>query len=347
MKNKPDKESGFALVLGLIFVLVASMSAVTLMRGSVMQEQMTANMNHKAISFMAAEAGANKLVRKLPKDEGDAVIDGDFGSNGRYETKVKSFIDNVFVVEVTGKAVSGAQVLATTTIEISFSLPSPSPSSGGLKLPSVINLGGNVKDFKPASSEKFAKNSPGLIITVQNKSDFDSVNGSVTGSKMCDDPCVVEEKLGVPWSDAEKLMAFVDSLRGNSQVNFVGKDADTDKGKDKKRLNPEQPITVVELGASLDGNQGEYEGVIIFLGENINLNGLGKSIIRGSIYAANPIRQKNEDGSYDAYEFGEMSVIMNGGGNGTLVYDSQAGASVLPPSNSNPEATITSWRETI
>lgn len=51
-------QRGAALLVGVILTMVTAMVALSSMRGSQFQEGMTANLNHKAIAFTAAEAGA-------------------------------------------------------------------------------------------------------------------------------------------------------------------------------------------------------------------------------------------------------------------------------------------------
>lgn len=55
--NGASRQSGAVLIIGLILMLVASIVAMSSMRGSSLQENLTASVNNKAISHMAAEAG--------------------------------------------------------------------------------------------------------------------------------------------------------------------------------------------------------------------------------------------------------------------------------------------------
>lgn len=74
LRRAPQR--GAALIIGLILITVASLLAITSMRGSRMQEMMTSNQNNKLISQMAAEAGASRFV--------DEAVNGDpdwWGSN--------------------------------------------------------------------------------------------------------------------------------------------------------------------------------------------------------------------------------------------------------------------------
>ncbi|SDX12028.1 PilX N-terminal [Thiocapsa roseopersicina] len=96
------QERGAALIIGLILITVASLLAITSMRGSRMQEMMTSNQNNKLISQMAAEAGASELfewassltatqwmswrngdllwdTNRIPTEDGGSPFIGNFG----------------------------------------------------------------------------------------------------------------------------------------------------------------------------------------------------------------------------------------------------------------------------
>jgi hypothetical protein len=64
MSTRPRRqgERGAALIIALILISVASLIAVSSMRGSRTQEMMTSNQNNKLISHMAAEAGASRFL---------------------------------------------------------------------------------------------------------------------------------------------------------------------------------------------------------------------------------------------------------------------------------------------
>lgn len=63
MKRSPNFKSqqGAALAISLIMLTVVTLVTLAGMRGGNMQERMTSNLNNKAISFMAAEAGASRF----------------------------------------------------------------------------------------------------------------------------------------------------------------------------------------------------------------------------------------------------------------------------------------------
>lgn len=332
MDRQYGKESGFTLVLGLVFILVASMSGVALMRGSVMQEQMTSNMNHKAISFMAAEAGANILRANLigwPASVGSLRgLSGSVGRNGNFEVLSISGGGTVPVVaDIVGRAVQGNEILGVTNIRVEFGMAS-------LGLPAAITFADNVTGFSPAQSANFFIDGNGRpAMATQTSSSMVRVDNGVGDRKgggkdpMCVSPCVAVKEFGAPWGDANQLMAFLDGLRGNENVNFID-------GKGSKKLEPDKKITVFEGGASLTGGNAPYEGVIVILGDNVDLKGLGNSDIRGAVYIANVVGQAGD------YSFGDLSVSITGGGNALIAYDSSAGSSIMLPA-------VLDWRETI
>ena len=55
-------QNGASLIVGLILLLVATLVVFAGVRGTQMQERMTSNLNNKAVSYMAAEAGASAFV---------------------------------------------------------------------------------------------------------------------------------------------------------------------------------------------------------------------------------------------------------------------------------------------
>lgn len=59
MRKYPSRQQGMALVIGLIFLLITSLMAITAMSGVVMQERMAGNLRNASI----AEAGAESALR--------------------------------------------------------------------------------------------------------------------------------------------------------------------------------------------------------------------------------------------------------------------------------------------
>lgn len=339
MRRQSSKESGFTLVLGLVFVLVSSMSAVMLMRGTAMQEQMTSNMNNKAISFMAAEAGANKLRASLvgnwPMDSvalNALKVSGGVGSSGRYlVSSISGGGFNPVVAKITGSAVQGSHLLGVTTIEATFGRVS-------LNLPAALTLTGSVASFNGGNSSNFLVAGGGVsAIATQNILSNQTViagipvnrYGSYSAGACTTTPCVEVKDLGAPWNDAGQLMAFVDSIKNYTDVAYHQGDWAN------KSLDNAKPITIVSGDMQLGGNQTDYKGVIIVLGGDFTIKGGGSTKISGAVYVANVVA-----GSTGSWAFDKTTADISGGGTVQIGYDDSMGSSVLLP-------TVLGWRETI
>lgn len=353
MMVRSSKQSGFTLVLGLVFVLVASMSAAVLMRGSVMQERMTANMNNKAISFMAAEAGADALRARLvgvwpiseSKIDGLRGLSENSGVSGRYRVDSIDVAGGSVIAKITGHAVDGEHVLGATAIQVEFEV-------SRMSLPGFLTLAGNVTKFHPGNSGHLSINGgSGLAIATLTEDSETEVKrgilsesnqkggnnggkgdkgGDVVGNYLCEkEPCigyVKPEDVASPWGNANELMRFLEVLRRDEKnvqvINGSEKEFDSSKS-----------VTIVEGKTAWNGKK-DYNGIIIFLGDDVVFNGSGHLEINGAIYMAN-IEKLGEN----SYQFGSLEVTMNGG-NAGFSYDSSVGSSLLMP-------TILSWRETI
>lgn len=139
-------QRGAALIVGLILLLVGSIVALASMRGSTLQEGMTANLNNKAISFMAAEAGATAFWQWLstggfdweddswhddwqqagiPTDDAEAQNMGDFGHFWIDPAEVL-WSASAVTVTVNGLSRLGADApIAETRLRLEFALPTP------------------------------------------------------------------------------------------------------------------------------------------------------------------------------------------------------------------------------
>ena len=65
------RESGASLVVGLVLLLIATLVVFAGVRGTQMQERMTSNLNNKAISLKAAEAGASDFLAWIQEELDD------------------------------------------------------------------------------------------------------------------------------------------------------------------------------------------------------------------------------------------------------------------------------------
>lgn len=78
----PARQSGYALVVGMIFLLVMTILSTSSMRNSMMQERMTGHMRDWQLGFQGAEASLRDAERFLA--ETDPLPDFD-GTGGLYE----------------------------------------------------------------------------------------------------------------------------------------------------------------------------------------------------------------------------------------------------------------------
>lgn len=137
------KQSGAALAIGLIFLLLATIVTVAGMRGSNIQERMTSNTNHKSLSFMIAEVGAGDVLDFVRQSEDftdpdvefdDPALDGflrsitdTLGENNRvlqYAVTDVTPLPEGMIVEIQGRSFAGDSAQGSpegiTTIELRF-----------------------------------------------------------------------------------------------------------------------------------------------------------------------------------------------------------------------------------
>lgn len=137
-------ERGAALIVGLIFMLVASVVAMSSMRGSTIQEGMTANLNNKAVSFMAAEAGAAAFTT-LIADEAFAWGTSDWQQQIAHTRLAATAVDDanaaLYWVESVDWTQEPAEVIVrgvsrasdgTDLSDTAFFLQFSSPTTGGV-----------------------------------------------------------------------------------------------------------------------------------------------------------------------------------------------------------------------
>jgi type II secretory pathway pseudopilin PulG len=140
-------EKGAALIIALILISVASLIAVSSMRGSRTQEMMTSNQNNKLISHMAAEAGASRFVAWVTDPDRSSNLGTDWANRNttllpatRNTTQADvppfgyfwigeepTWTDNPFDVTVVGAAWMN-ELLAETQLRFSVSVEAGSSS---------------------------------------------------------------------------------------------------------------------------------------------------------------------------------------------------------------------------
>lgn len=257
-------------------------------------------------------------------------------------------------IKVTGHALSPTgSVLATTRINIEFQIP-------GLNLiPSMpiapIGIAANITSFNPSNSNNFSVQggSGPAIATINAASDnviTTALNGpgakpnTYTGTNPDGTPCTsacVESNLGSPWNDFSFLKSTIDSLTAKAVTNpdqvqvFTG---NTTFGSGGERLNnstaPLSPPVTVVIGNVEFKNGVDYSGLVIIVGNTVDITGGGGSIIRGGVMMIN--RTINADGSWS---IASGAISISGGGGMTIIYDSN------PNGIASSESAFKSWEE--
>lgn len=168
MKRSPNFKSqqGAALAISLIMLTVVTLVTLAGMRGGNMQERMTSNLNNKAISFMAAEAGASRFWQwmndpafewesddwqdVIPTDTSEANNIGAYGyfwidpSEDEEEDGVKWSPDgNSVTVFVQGLSRVGGEELGSTRLRFEYSRQINPAFFKGLLSDDDIDINGN------------------------------------------------------------------------------------------------------------------------------------------------------------------------------------------------------------
>ena len=167
--NPQHSQNGAALVVSLVLLLVATITTVASMHGSHLQERMTSNQNNKAISLMAAEAGASqvlswirdpdnnfdvKAITKQLEDEfgSEAQIDGGFNANtqGYFSITVDSANEWIDIIGV-ARIGQHEPALSRTTIRMGYEA-SFSDGGGIPPAPAAISCLGGACDLRSGAS---------------------------------------------------------------------------------------------------------------------------------------------------------------------------------------------------
>ncbi|EED36834.1 conserved hypothetical protein [Luminiphilus syltensis NOR5-1B] len=142
------KQRGAALVVSLILLAVATLVIVYGMRGTNLQERMTANQNNKSISFVAAEAGGSEFLGWLVAEDDAGTVDwtdatwqeswktavgftlpdspvttASIGTYGAYYISAIIWGTDDVVVNVTGNSLGGTDSVGQTTLQLTYQKP--------------------------------------------------------------------------------------------------------------------------------------------------------------------------------------------------------------------------------
>ncbi|MHA3099319.1 pilus assembly PilX family protein [Acinetobacter brisouii] len=245
---------------------------------------------------------------------------------------------------------SSTSILGESQYRIKVAAP------GGLKLPQLpapLTLAGNINSFSSATSNNFAVigGSNKVSIATTNSSSNQKVINELTrhdnnGNKKSENysgscsstPCVsYTEDLGI-WGNAVQLMSYINSIKNNSNVNYISGSATN------AQLDLSKPVNIITGNLTQNGNLSDYTGVIIVLGATSStINGGGNTKIVGGMYFANVL---SANGSYN---FGDVGLTINGGGNMNIKYDNTyfGGSSDITGAGTATTTTVLAWNDVL
>lgn len=237
MKRSPNFKSqqGAALAISLIMLTVVTLVTLAGMRGGNMQERMTSNLNNKAISFMAAEAGASRFWQWMndpafewESDDWQDVIPTDtseannIGAYGYFwidpsEDGVKWSSDgNSVTVFVQGLSRVGGEELGSTRLRFEYSRQINPAFFKGLLSDEDIDINGNADlyssahangdaDVSGGSSQLFP---PGTISAV----------GTASMKKVKDESRVIS---GAAKIEVPSALSFIDEYISDASKTYT------------------------------------------------------------------------------------------------------------------------------
>ncbi|WP_443612572.1 pilus assembly PilX family protein [Acinetobacter pseudolwoffii] len=262
--------------------------------------------------------------------------------------------NKIVTVKVTGNLIKTSGSTTTILGESTYQIKIKGQFPGAVKLPDLpaaLTLGGTVGSFTGKNSNNFKIDGQNkLAIATMSSSASTVLNGipnnrrdsdHYSGGADCPNgsgACVKNTDLGI-WGDANKVMALVESIKASSGVTYIDGSV---SGSLANSVPSCAGIVIIHGNYSPNGNQCDFKGVLLILGE-FNGNGGGNTAIRGGIYVANI-----QGSSPGAYTFGNSSMNLNGGGNMSVTYD----ASFLGGDPNNPFAgggpiktTVLAWND--
>ncbi len=292
-------QHGAALIIGLLLVAVASLGAITSMRGTLLQDRMVSNQQNTIISQMAAEAGAGRFLDWVsdPLRHDDpatawsrdrsAIPNGPttnpiqfppFGHFFILNNQGPDWNQNPVPVTIIGIARSGNEILAESAIDLRIRIGSLNPSS--LRgPPAALTLGGNVVAFDSASSNNFSVRGGDNNAAVATDLNYPTSNDFVIDSikKGRDDnytgggvtaPSIVSMDLGYPWSSAESLREFLNKAMEIPARQLFEPGLDRQNRPISESLSSSKltGVTIVKGNASIGGNTSGT-GLLIVTGK--------------------------------------------------------------------------------
>lgn len=217
----PHHQRGSVLLVGMIFLTILMIGAVSLMNASVMNERITGNTKASANAFMAAEAGQLAALTHLQDHWGDvrehcslnalAGVNANFDSalGANYELEIKKCGSDTLGIRSVGTAAPNA--MRSIVFDIRNAIP-------GIKPPAAISCFGNACSIDPGN----AKSAP---IDGRNHPLSDLFNCSQQKCSVLPSYSAVDAVPSVYLADYNN--SHLEPAPGKGKTPFVGKSSDT------------------------------------------------------------------------------------------------------------------------
>lgn len=348
-------EKGAVLIVGLILMLITTLLALTAMHGSTFQESMTSNMNNKAISFMAAEAGATAFWEwlkngaetgslawenpdwraewqdRIPTTASGAANIGEFGYFWINPAQVSWHSAHV-TVTVNGWAKAGAAgaSLAETRLQVQFARPAggvPPAFRAGLFSDQDITINGASNFTGSIHANGNVTNKSGDS-TLNNRWGTDENGNPVEIKSVVSAHGSVDMKAGTP--DAKQ--SGVDHINMSSASDYI------EANKNNSGVIHECRIPSGDLGGAIyfcDGNattSGDFSNVTIMAAGDVThngsakLGGIGDKTLTVAIVAGGSITVNGSNETYGVF-WADGTIRQNG--SSTLGGSIVAGADIV------------------
>lgn len=130
--RRPDRQRGVALVVGLIFLLITTLMALSAMSGVIMQERMAGNLKNGSVAQAGAEsalrAGENYIRNYYLTSAGQQLLGSETGANGAYSRQTDApipFVDSFRAARTWSDTPGGAVVSYPTALIPDTQLSNP------------------------------------------------------------------------------------------------------------------------------------------------------------------------------------------------------------------------------